>query len=197
MAKPRKTGSRAPSVALAVIDAKPSADAVTAVVMQRAQSATEYNAVVDSAVLLEVRLIHSAFELQPSYDESARDQRDLGFGGELREFKLDEKTGVARGYFSWWIEGTVAKKPVVTLSTAYVIAYAGLAGRDKDAVRRFIDRVGRFAVFPYFRALASQFSWAADLNLPPLPILKQDNATPSPRKSTPRRKVGGKSSSRA
>ena len=159
-------------------------ESITDAVLRAARPGADYSNVVAAANLEAVRLIRATFELAPEFDSvypnpEALAAGRLGFGGELKTSQLNAETGVAIGLFSWWIEANHGEKQLLNLNASYAITYTGLMGRDADAVRRFIDRVGRFAIYPYFRALASQFSWASETNLPILPLLRENEQQPS------------------
>ncbi len=40
-----------------------------------------------------------------------------------------------------------------------------------EAVLVFVERVGKFATYPYFRAHCSQLSWESGADLPILPVI--------------------------
>jgi hypothetical protein len=173
-------------------------------VLRAARPGADYNNVVSAASLEAVRLVGTNFRISPELDsiyptaEAFSEGGGLGFGGELKNATLDDETGVAVGIFAWWIDVSHGDKQLLNLTAVYTVTYSGLKGREADAVRRFIDRVGRFAIYPYFRSLVSQFSWASEANLPILPILKEEGqkapaevAPPAPENAGLGGKVGG------
>ena len=141
-----------------------------------------YNAVVDAARLEDVVLMRSQFEVHPDYfDPDA--PREHGFASGDPQIHFEQHLGTVVGMFPWNLEVTRAEKPLLTLACTYTVRYSGLRGQDAGAVEAFVRRVGSLAVYPYFRAFASQIGWAAGAELPILPILR---AEPVRRRSSDR-----------
>jgi hypothetical protein len=143
-----------------------------------AGAATRYNAVVAAATLAAVLLTELEFKHEPVADTTAK--RDLHFGGEIVAVTFEPATGTATGMFQWWVEARHGAAVSLRLTAKYVVQYAGLVGQDEDAAKAFVAKVGRFASYPYFRALASQINWEAGANLPPMPVLRESSPLPAP-----------------
>lgn len=76
------------------------------------------------------------------------------------------------------VVGRQADAEDVAQDARYFLAYDGLHGTDSSAVEAFVGRVGPFTTFPYFRAFASQTSWASGAELPILPVLREERHPP-------------------
>lgn len=143
-----------------------------------------YNSVVASAQLAAIRLVRSSFVVTPEYlmaEPSPTAAHSLSFGGRLAHSDVNAQAGHVLALFEWWVEAKPKDGDEVRLriDCAYLVEYAGLdmqvLGVD-DAARAFVRRVGRFAVFPYVRALVSRLSAEAGADLPLLPLLKEGTA---------------------
>ncbi len=73
--------------------------------------------------------------------------------------------------WTWSLTAERGDKTVVGTEANYLIFYSGLEECNEAAVKRFLSRVSRFAVYPYFRAHVSQLSWESSANLPLLPTI--------------------------
>jgi hypothetical protein len=133
-----------------------------------------YNDVVAKAALAGITLVSADFKIEPSFyaPPKPEESRELSFNGELAHFSFDGADGRAVGIFTWWMEARASDAVALKTTASYTIQYEGLAGQEEMAVRAFVARVGRFATFPYFRALASQFNWESGAGLPPMPVLR-------------------------
>jgi len=144
---------------------------------RRELDAAAYNAVVAASELRDISLMHCHFDLEPAYYDAVGKGEALQhmFADEVVAFDFDSDDGVATIGFDWRLEVRTpdADEPVLELVATYLVMYTELAGQDEDAVRAFTSRVGRFATYPYFRALASQMSWAADAPMPIMPVLRE------------------------
>lgn len=148
----------------------PNVEAMIGLAAKDAGSAINYNAVVSSAELAVVLLTALDFKIDPVPDPYV--SRDLHYGGEVAVVTFDPSAGTATGMFHWWVEARYGALVALRCAAKYMVHYTGLANQDEDAAKAFVARVGRFASYPYFRALASQMSWESGANLPPMPVLR-------------------------
>lgn len=128
-----------------------------------------------SAQLRDIKLLGSEYSIKPEIFEVLEDLENMnhGFSGECTQLFFDEEAGVAMGHFRWSAEVKSGRKKVLKLQTDYLVAYTGLADCDEGHVRFFLEKIGRFATYPYFRALFSHHSSESGLMLPPLPTLSE------------------------
>lgn len=131
---------------------------------------SKYNEVVGSARLLTIQLTGSRFLVNPEYYTSKLKQK-LSFNYAAESTDYDEVEKVVVGRFRFSCEAKGGRKKLLTVSAQYVVMYEVHEGADGRATEAFCDRVGIFAAYPYFRALAAHFAWAANAKLPPLPVI--------------------------
>jgi hypothetical protein len=53
----------------------------------------------------------------------------------------------------------------------YAVLYHVPDGSPEDAAKAYCAKVGIYAAYPYFRAVAAQMAWNAGLELPPMPAI--------------------------
>lgn len=154
--------------------AKAAAAAEPAVSAGKPFKPQDYNAVARKARLATINLLDCRFRAKKEFfdnreDENARDKyyRDC----DIEEPQYDREHGLAGGRFTWKLHVKAGRKTVLSLATTYFIVYENLEDMNTNAVKAFVVRVGQFATYPYFRALASQFSWESGAELPILPVI--------------------------
>ena len=140
---------------------------------------TQYNAVVESAELMDIRLISSSFDMSVSLPGLLRRQREAGeslirwlYESELSEYAYSDDDGFLFGQFSWKTVGKESRKHVVSVKATYIVVYQLAPGLSGHYVGIFLKKVGRFATYPYFRTLVATLHADARLDVPPLPVLK-------------------------
>lgn len=134
-----------------------------------------YAEVSSAAQLRDIKLLGSEYSIKPEIFEVLKDLENMnhGFSGECTHLLLDDEAGLALGHYRWSAEVKSGRKKVLKLQADYLVAYTGLSGCDEGHVRFFFEKVGRFATYPYFRALFSHQSSESGLMLPPLPTLNE------------------------
>jgi hypothetical protein len=140
----------------------------------------KYNAVVQSADLVDIRLTSSKFDIKREYHLLKRSEADeekrslkLGMSGSLIEFKYVNTEGLMVGNFEWSAFGTKGRKRLISVTARYLVIYRAAKDLEDLYVGAFLENVGKFASFPYFRSLVATYSAAASADLPILPILRQ------------------------
>ena len=139
----------------------------------------EYNRVVKSVSLHDIRLLSSSFDLEAAYFEileSAKtndESLELIFASELSLVSYEEDSRVLIGQFDWNAKAEKEENQILNIRATYLIIYDSEEELDEEAARRFVARVGRFATFPYFRTLVGFYSTASSTGLPILPVLKE------------------------
>ena len=138
-----------------------------------------YVKVVRSAVLQDIKLVSSSFVVEMAYFEDgeighADDERlNYSYGSEQPMVAYDSTDGGLLGQFDWKVIVTRDDTEVLTIRATYVAAYQCDEGLDEKATAKFVERVGRFATFPYFRALVGFYGTASSIEIPILPVLKE------------------------
>lgn len=145
-----------------------------------------YNSLVRAAKLVTIQLVESSFKVIPEYFSKASTQnKKRGFHCDLENITIDLEKGVFWTNFVWRTYVKDGRKTLFKLDCDYLCAYAAeelvpgsVAALEKRNVDLFLERIGKVATYPYFRAMASQYSWAANADLPMLPVLKSFPVSP-------------------
>jgi hypothetical protein len=138
-------------------------------------SQDEYNEVVSAADLVSVNLQQVRFNFnEVAYFNSQREKakRRNTIDNSVADIFFDSENGIAQASFVWSVEIRVERRKVFFAEAKYSVLYDGLETLKESAVRSFLRRVGRIAVYPYFRALVAHLSADAGANLPTLPVYK-------------------------
>jgi hypothetical protein len=139
-----------------------------------------YSDVVDAAELMTIDLVSCNFTQKDEYLVALQQAAESGkpveftYGLDGREIEIDEEQGWAHGLFTWKLSVKAKSKKPLKIDAQFRIVYKNLAGLDPQAITHFINHVGKFASFPYFRSLVSQLSWFGNAQLPILPVLRDD-----------------------
>lgn len=128
-----------------------------------------------AAKLHEVQLCSSQFsaKLDLFQDVETLSQMSHRYLGKCEELSLDDEGDAVAGRFSWLAEIKSGRKVGLKLSAEYFILYSGFEGLDTEHACFFVQRLGRFVSYPYFRTLFAHHASDAGLLLPPLPVLKE------------------------
>jgi len=132
--------------------------------------AAEYNAVATAAELLEIRLLKTNFGVEPEF-YGVQDEARLSFGREVLSCSFKPEDGTVAAIFKYHVYGKQGRSKLLKCEAEYAVIYAVPSSSPEEAARGFCRNVGAFAAYPYFRALVSQLSWGAGVNLPPLPAI--------------------------
>ncbi|WP_420607342.1 hypothetical protein [Novosphingopyxis sp.] len=144
-----------------------------------------YNQVVAKANLIDLRLTASRSEIKPAALDVDRTGWDLKVGDELVEWDVDEEKERLWGRIIFKAECVDGKRKPIIVEGDYLIIYAVEGKVDKRSASLFINRVARFACYPYFRTLFAALLGQASVVMPPLPVLKE----PARRIRPPVRKI--------
>jgi hypothetical protein len=143
---------------------------------QKAQapiSPAEYNELVDNAELTSVRLVSSNFKLEPDAIQADGEDMKRSYSCVTEGCYFEDGDDRAVGIIDASASLKVNKKNVFKLKCQYVVFYSVKGSPSKIAVQTFINRVGRFAVYPYFRGYFAEVCSQAGLYVPPLPIMRE------------------------
>lgn len=138
-----------------------------------------YNAVVADSVLADLRLTESRFKVQKSYLAVRSREREMrksltkrAFDTELLSPFYSAEKGILAGDFRWTVDVRKGKQKLVSVTATYSIIYKNVPKVEDEHAQAFLLKVGRFATYPYFRALVSRLSAEANADLPILPVLR-------------------------
>lgn len=128
-----------------------------------------------AANLREIRLTESRYSAKLEFFEKPETVAGMShkYSGKCEELFIDKESGNAGGKFSWVAEIKSGRKNCLKLSAKYWLLYSDLGGHDEDHVCMFVTKIGRFATYPYFRALFANQVSESGLILPPLPTLNE------------------------
>lgn len=137
-----------------------------------------YDAVVAGSELRDIKMVGLKFKINPKFfsetdftDEEASTVTPI-FGSTYTTAFYDSKDGLLGGQISWSASVKKGRSKIVSIEAVYIILYGGVPEVEEEHALAFLRRVGRFATYPYFRALVSRLSSESGLNLPILPVLK-------------------------
>lgn len=138
----------------------------------------EYNNLVHEAELTDIRLVDLKFNAKPAYFAALRGENEGGkalvraFDGKMSDIFYDKELSTLGGQFDWVTEVKVGGKKLLKVEARYLVVYGNVPSAPEKTRERYIQRVGKFATYPYYRALVSQISWESKTELPVMPVLK-------------------------
>lgn len=135
--------------------------------------AAGFNEVVASARLLGLRLTGSNLNVKPEAIAEERDKWTYNIAAALEDWHLDCDTRTLRGYFAYKVACVENRRRPVTLSATYLATYRLSRDCVEESAIAFLNRVGRFSAYPYFRALFAILTEQSGLQLPPLPVMHE------------------------
>ena len=129
-----------------------------------------YNHVVGNAQLVTIQLRKHNFDVDADfYDPQV--ERKLSFNKECLACTFDPESNSIAGSFRFSILGKLGRKSVLKSAADYLVIYQFADVVAEDAATAFCQRIGLYAAYPYYRALVSSLSAAANLDLPTLPMI--------------------------
>lgn len=142
---------------------------VTAKPVAREVDATIYNDVVGRTRIRGIRLLESKFDMKPDALANDPDEWQKGINFELGEVVVSE-SGALYGIVTFELVCKQSRRHVLRTKCRYLIHYSVEGGCSQDDGELFVARVGRLAIYPYFRSLVASLVSEAGITLPPLPI---------------------------
>jgi hypothetical protein len=139
---------------------------------QKSVDPAAYNQVVAQAELVTIQLRRHEFDVDAQfYNPDVKDKRRLGFDRQCLSCEYDAEVSAVAGSFRFVVQGKVGRKIVLKSAADYLVIYDFNEPVDQEAAETFCKRIGMFAAYPYYRALVSSLSAAANLDLPTLPMI--------------------------
>ncbi len=150
------------------------------VVTAQSVNVQTYNSVVATARLADLSLIsfHSEFKLDPFNNEIPA--FDLQVSDNMSDWGLNAEDSYVWCEISFVAECVIGNKKPIKIKCAYSVRYTFRGVAEEETAKLFLERVAKFACYPYFRALVSTTAGQANIALPPLPVLREP-----PRKLAP------------
>ncbi|WIA56298.1 hypothetical protein N6H05_00225 [Sphingobium sp. WTD-1] len=133
-------------------------------------SGEEYNHVARNSELEAIKLLSNKFSVEPGFIGMS-DQLKLSYGRKIVACQFMEDDHAAVAIFRYHVEGKHLRKKMFSLVAEYGVSYSVPIDGTEAAAVGFCKNVGKFAAYPYFRALAAHIFAEAGLNLPPLPAI--------------------------
>lgn len=133
----------------------------------------EYNRLVAHAKVQAIRLINSRYEVKPKALVGSRDDWVYNVSYRLLDWHCDGKALILTGTWEYTATCTEGRGKVLTVTARYVVSYRLSAECDAEAGRQFLERVGRFAAYPYFRSTFAILTQQSGIVLHPLPIISE------------------------
>lgn len=146
----------------------------TAKAPQRVRKAIQpdaYNQVVSHATLQGIRLIHSKFDVKPRALSTDRSKWAYSLSDDLGGSDCNDGELLLRGDFTYNAACIAGRSKLVTAEARYLATFKLSSSCDAEAGEDFLRTVGRFACYPYFRALFAAMTDQCGLLLPPLPVI--------------------------
>lgn len=135
-----------------------------------APDAKAYNAVIGRALLRGIWLMESRFDMKPQALDG--DAPELRYDVRTPEAEaVLEPSGALYGFIEFSASARRKRQRILHVHARYFVSYHVEGGCEQDIAELFVQRVGRLAAYPYFRALAASLSGQAGVAMPPLPII--------------------------
>ena len=135
-----------------------------------------HNRLLARGVLDAIELTQLVHEVAPTFRGVPENERELALAGELIGHEYHAAEGTVVLVFAWEVTVRHAGVDVLQITARYAIAYGNLYEERAEEVVPVFGRIGRFAVYAYFRALVSTLLGQANIVLPILPVLREGGA---------------------
>lgn len=142
-------------------------------VVEKERLLENYNRVVAAADLGGIQLAKLEFDVSPKY-YSQREKAELGYVVTLDSSVYDPDEGFAACIVNLDVDAIIDDESLLRCNAQYTVMYSVAEPCEEEAVKAFLERVGIFACYPYFRGLFANLDWSANTRLPPLPIHKEN-----------------------
>ena len=133
----------------------------------------DYNDVVARAVVSGIKLIKSSFDMRPEALDSKKPDRSYAVEVDHVAETYDLDSGRLFGVFRFTATCKVKRTKVLKVQADYLVSYKVSHPCEEVAALLFVERLGPFAAYPYFRALFGILTSHAGLVAPALPILAE------------------------
>ncbi|SOC46244.1 hypothetical protein SAMN05892877_12170 [Rhizobium subbaraonis] len=144
----------------------------------KAAALNAYNAVVEHAELLDIRLTDLKFSVKPKFyplmeaERSGEVSLQRSFDVDVSDSGYDPEIGSLGGVFTWRLKVSQSRTKLLTVDASFFVVYRNVPEVERQHADAYLQRVGRFATYPYFRSLVAQMSWESASELPIMPVLK-------------------------
>jgi hypothetical protein len=132
-----------------------------------------YNRLVSHAKVQTIRLINSRYDVKPAALAESPNDWDYNVSYQLLDWHCDNEALILSGTWGYIATCTKGRRKLLTVTAKYLVAYRLSAICDPDAGRSFLERVGKFAAYPYFRNTFAGFTQQSGIVLHPLPVISE------------------------
>ena len=134
---------------------------------------SQFNDVVASAELAEVRLVNSSFSVQPVYfDAKEAENFEFNLNSNSHEPYFDDESLSLFAAFDYSVQVKKEDEVILECKAQYVTVFNLNKAFDFKLIAYFARKVGSNISYPYFREHVAGQSWASGTNLPVLPLMK-------------------------
>lgn len=130
-----------------------------------------YNALVGRAVLTNIRLSETRYDIKPDALSTDPATWRKEVRAEPVEVFADEESGRLLGSFLFELTCRHRRRKILFCSARYLVSYRVHGGCEPEIGALFVERVGKVVVYPYFRATVAQLTAQSAVQMPPLPII--------------------------
>jgi preprotein translocase subunit SecB len=129
-----------------------------------------YNRVVKQTKIRSLRLLENRFEIKPEALVHSSEEWKKSVDFKIIDVSVKDPGGLY-GIVEFSLICKEARRHVLSCRSKYLVHYTVDGGCDVEAGETFIDRVGRIAVYPYFRSTVASLTSEAGITMPPLPVI--------------------------
>lgn len=95
-----------------------------------------------------------------------------GFNWTFERIGYEKDDGLLAGAFAWDVVVKKGNTKLLSAQATYMVAYGDVPDVDEEPAFAFVERVGRFATYPYFRSHVAHMASQAGADVPVLPVLR-------------------------
>lgn len=142
----------------------------------------KYNRLVAHAKIQTIRLLSSRFDLKPIALTASREDWDYNITHQLVDWHCDNESLTLSGTWVYTATCVQGRRKLLSVSAKYLTTYSLSAVCDEEAGHQFLERVSRFAAYPYFRGTFALLTQQCGVLLHPLPVISEQPrwVTPPP-----------------
>lgn len=132
-----------------------------------------YNRLVSHAKVQSIRLINSRYDLKPSALAGSREDWSYNVSYQLLDWHCDNEALMLSGTWEYTATCMQGRRKLLTVTAKYLVTYRLSAISDEAAGLSFMERVGKFAAYPYFRSTFAILTQQSAILLHPLPVISE------------------------
>lgn len=154
----------------------------------------EYNRLVSHAKVQTIRLINTRYDMKPAALSGTREDWDYSVSYSLLDSHCDNEALVLSGTWEYSATCIQGKRKLLTVVAKYLVGYRLSDVCDPDAGRAFLERVSKFAAYPYFRSTFATLTQQSGIMLHPLPVISEQPRWVTPPAPAPKKAARTKTS---